>query len=156
MTVNSLYGTVTSTSSNAINLLYRAFNYESFKDSDYIIFQNEQYSYYIVWGDLKEENGRVIGSDIEYVRYYRTDNSSGYNYTYQYDYGTDSSFSLTLSDEYQTTSNIEGVGFVSLAAVQYDYYSQASEEFMSVLDLFVFAVAFLFVIVLCALRGTNK
>lgn len=155
MTVNSLYGTVTSTSTNAINLVYRAYNYESFKDSDFIIFQNEQYSYYIVWGDLKEENGRVTGSNIEYVRYYRRD-SSGYNSTYTYDYGTDSSFSLALSDEYQTTSNIEGVGFVSLAAVQYDYYSQVSEEFMSVLDLFVFAVAFLFVIVMCALRGNNK
>lgn len=155
MTVNSLYGTVSSTSTNAINLFYRAFNYESFKDSDYIIFQNEQYSYYIVWGDLKVENGRVTGSDIEYVRYYRRD-TSGYNSTYSYVYGIDSSFSLTLSDEYQTTSSLEGVGFVSLAAVQYDYYSQASEEFMSVLDLFVFAVAFLFVIVMCALRGTNK
>lgn len=155
MTINSLYGTVTSTSNNAMNLLYRAINYDSFNDSDFIIFQDGQYSYYIVWGDLEASDTRVTGSDIEYVHYYRTDSGS-YNYVYSYDYGTDSSFSLALSSEYQTTSNISGVGFVSMAAVQYDYYYQASEKYMSVLDMFVLLLAFVFVLVICALRGTNK
>lgn len=155
MTINSLYGTVTSTSSNAINLLYRAMNYGSFSNSEYIIFQDDQYSYYIVWGELVEGNGIVSASDIEYIHYYRSD-SSNYNYVYSYDYGTDSSFSLTLSSEYQTTSNIPGVGFVSLAAVQYDYYSQSAEKFMTVLDFFILGIAFLFVLVLCSFRGADR
>lgn len=154
MTINSLYATVASTSNNALNLLYRAINYESFKDSDFIIFQDGQYSYYIVWGDLAASDTRVTGSDIEYIRYVR--NGSTYDSYYTYDYGTDSSFSLALSSEYQTTSNLPGVGFVSMAAVQYDYYYQAAEKYMSVLDMFVLLLAFVFVLMICAFRGTNK
>lgn len=154
MIINSLYATVASTSNNALNLLYRAINYESFKDSDFIIFQDGQYSYYIVWGDLAASDTRVTGSDIEYIHYVR--NGSNYDYYYTYDYGTDSSFSLTLSSEFQTTSNLPGVGFVSMAAVQYDYYYQAAEKYMSVLDMFILLLAFVFVLMICAFRGTNK
>lgn len=156
MTINSLYGTVSSTSNNALNLLYRAMNYDSFLDSEYIIFQDEQYSYYIVWGNLKEENGRVTGSDIEYVRYYRTDSSSGYNYTYSYVYGTDASFALTLSEENLTTSNISGVGFVSMAAEQYEYYSTSGDKFLQFLDFLILFLAFMFVLVICSLRRADK
>lgn len=155
MTISSLYGTVTSTSNNALNLLYLAMNYDTFKDSEYIIFQDGQYSYYIVWGELVEESSKVTASDIEYIHYYRSDSGS-YNYVYSYDYGTDSSFNLTLSSEYQTTSSIPGVGFVSMAAEQYDYYSQASEKYLTVLDMLVLFLAFMFVLVVCAFRGTNK
>ena len=77
----SLYGTVASTSSNANNLLYLAMNYKSFKGSDYIIFQDGQYSYYIVWGKLELIDGEVVEqSDIEFLHYYRKDSGNGYNY----------------------------------------------------------------------------
>lgn len=155
MIVNSLYGTVSSTSTNALNLLYMAMNYDSFRESDYIIFQDEQYSYYIVWGALQEESGVVTAADIEYIHYYRTDSSS-YNYVYSYGYGTDSSFSLTLSSEYQTTSSIPGVGFVSMAAAQYDYYIQAGEQFLTLLDFLVLFLAFMFVLVACSFRRADK
>lgn len=143
-----LYGSVASTSSNAINLLNLAMNHASFNGSDYIIFNDSQYSYYIVWGDLEAAADTVTGTDIEYIRYYRTDSTS-YSGTYSYEYGTDISFLLNLSDEYQTTSSLPEVGFVSLAAEQYEFYSNAS-------DFFVFGLAILLVVMFCALRGTNK
>lgn len=150
MIVASLYGTVSSTSSTANNLLYLAMNYKSFKSSDYIIFQDGQYSYYIVWGDLELVDGEIVeNSDIEYIHYYRSDSSSGYNYTYLYEYGTDTNFSLVLDDEFLTTSNMEGVGFVSLTGTEYEYYAAAS-------DLSIFSVALLFAIMLCVFRGTSK
>lgn len=143
-----LYGSVASTSSNAVNLLNLAMNYKSFAGSDYIVFNDSQYSYYVVWGDLEHTGNQVTGSDVEYIRYYRTDSTS-YNGTYTYVYGEGSSFLLNLSDEYQTTSSLPEVGFVSLAAEQYQFYSGAS-------DFFVFGLAILLVVMFCVLRGTNK
>lgn len=148
MTISNLYSTVSSTSSQAVNLLNLAMNYDSFKGSDYIIFCDAQYSYYIVWGDLQHSSGTVTGSDIEYIRYYRTDTSS-YSGTYTYVYGTDSSLNLTLSDEYMTTSSLPEVGFVSMTGVEYEYYEAAA-------DFNIFALAVLLVVMFCALRGTNK
>ena len=149
MVVSNLYGTVTCTSTQASNLLYMAMNYESFKNSEYIIFQDEQYSYYIVWGDLYIEDGVVKEVEsIEYIHYYRS-GSSNYDYTYVYEYGTDTSFDLYLDSTYQTTSNIPGVGFVSMVSAQYNFYSSAS-------DFYIFGTALLFVVMICALRGTSK
>lgn len=149
MTFNSLYGSVASTSSNAVNLVNLAMNYDSFGGfNEYIIFNDSQYSYYIVWGNLSESDGIVTGFDVEYIHYYRTD-TDVYSSSYRYEYGADSSFSLTLSDEYMTTSSLPEVGFVSLAAEQYQYY-QAASEFR------VFSLALLLVIMFCALRGTNR
>ena len=148
MTISSLYSTVASTSTQAVNLLNLAMNYDSFKGSDYIIFCDTQYSYYIVWGDLSSSSGKVTGSDISYIHYYRLDSSS-YSGTYTYVYGEDSSFNLTLSDEYLTTSSLPGVGFVSLTGVQYEYYSTAT-------DATVFTLAVLLVLMFLAFRRTFR
>lgn len=112
--VSGTYGHASSTNSNVINLVNYAANYDSFMESDFVVFQDEQYSYYIVWGEL-EKNGKngvvsVGDSSVEYIRYYRIDGSS-YGSNYDYLYGVDSSFSL--SSDYICTSNIEGFGFRS-------------------------------------------
>ena len=145
MVINSMVGSVQGTSTNAINLLTYAMNFDSFKGSEYIIFNDSDYSYYIVWGDLKREGSRVISSGaVEFIRYYRT-TSSGYSGTYMYDHGSDNSFSLSLSDEYVTTSNISEVGFRSQVGEQYEFYDSASM-------LLIFAVAMIFAIMLKVFR----
>lgn len=103
LTVNSTYSDVTSTSTQAVNLVNFAMSYEDFVTSDYVVFCNEQNSYYIVWGDLSYNDSSVSGSDVQYLRYYRAGSGTSYQYTYQY--GTDSSFKLTPS--HMCTSNIK-------------------------------------------------
>lgn len=145
MEINSLVGTVTGSSTQAVNLLTYAMSFDSFNGSEYVIFNDSEYSYYIVWGDLKYAEGQVISSGtVEYIRYYRT-NSSGYSGSYSYIVGDDSSFILYLSDEYITTSNIEEVGFRSQVGEQFDFYNNASM-------LLIFAVAMIFAIMLKVFR----
>lgn len=145
MVINSMVGSVQGTSTNAINLLTYAMSFDSFKGSEYVIFNDSDYSYYIVWGDLKHENGRIVSEgSVRYIRYYRT-SSSGYSGTYVYVDGEDDSFMLTLSDEYITTSNIAEVGFRSQVGEQYEFYNSASM-------LLVFAVAMIFAIMLKVFR----
>lgn len=116
LTINSTYRDVSPNSNQASNLLALAQNYDTFKESDFVIFSDSQYSYYIVWSkDLSLSNGTVKGSNIEYIRYYR-DN----NYDYIYSYGKDSSF--TLNSSYHDTSSIDGYGFVSLSNMEYYHY----------------------------------
>lgn len=116
LTINSTYRDVSPSSSQASNLLALAQNYDTFKESDFVIFSDSQYSYYIVWSnDLSLSNGTVKGSNIEYIHYYREN-----NYNYSYSYGKDSSF--TLNSSYLVTSSIDGYGFVSLSNMQYYHY----------------------------------
>lgn len=148
----TLYGTVSSTSSNANNLIYYAASFDSFNGADYVIFNDAQYSYYIVWGDLEKSNGVVGGSDVYFIHYYRTD-TSGYTGTYEYESGNFTDFNLKLDSEYLTVSNIPEVGFISLVSEQLDFYEN-NVEFQ--LDLFVLAVSILFAIMLCNFRRTDR
>lgn len=145
MEFSSLYGTVTSTSTNAVNLLNYAMSFNSFYGSEYVIFNDSEYSYYIVWGDLEHEDGQVTSSGaVEYIHYYRT-STSGYTSNYIYESGVDSSFGLSLSSEYICTTNLQGVGFVSQVGEQYEFYNSASM-------LLIFAVAMIFAIMLKVFR----
>ena len=146
MVISSLHGSVTSTSSQASNLLSYAMSYHSFQNSEFIIFNDSENSFYIVWGDLKNENGKIVSSgEVEYFRNYRT-SSSGYSSTYVYDYGSDGSFSLSLSDEYICTTSVNESGFVSSTFLDYKF-KQGS------LLLFVFLVAAVFAIMIKSFRG---
>lgn len=108
LTINSLYGDMSSTSSNTENLLLYAKNLdENFIEKDYVIFRNEQYSYYIVWGDLTYNGSSVVGSDVDYVRYLRSDSM-----VYSYSIGKEADFTL-LNINYLVTSNITGLGIAS-------------------------------------------
>ena len=94
----------------------------------------------MVWADnLELQNGKIVGNDIQFVRYYRTDN---YN-TYYYDYGSDNTF--TLNPNYMTTSNIESVGFSCPTFEQYEYQE-------NLIDVGIFVLACLFVIAITNLR----
>lgn len=149
MIFSSLNGTVSPTSTQAVNLLSYAMSFDSFENSDYIIFNDSDYSYYIVWGKLFEENGKVVSDgEVEYIRYYRT-SSSGYTGTYQYVSGSDDSFSLSLSKEYICTSSVDNVGFISTSYQQYRFEQSA-------LMLFVLLVAMVFVIMIKNFRGGAK
>ncbi len=117
----STYNDVSATSSTAQNLIYKAVNYDSFENSDFIIFQNEQYSYYIVWGDLKYNGSSVTGSNVEYIQYFRS--GSGFDYQYYYQYSTDTQFSLSVNNEVVT--NIDGLGFVSPQYREFDYQNNS-------------------------------
>lgn len=107
----STYGDMSSNSTQVQNLLSLAMNYDSFLYSDYVIFQNGQYSWYIVWSDKLEVSSGAVSSEgpVEYISYIRT--GSGYDYSYNYTYGTDESFSL--SGTHLTVSNVDGLGFKS-------------------------------------------
>lgn len=105
---SSTYADLSPTSNNVQNLLSCAMNYDSFLYSDYVVFQDGQYSYRIVWADKLTVSGSTVSSDssVEYITYSR--NGSNYDYTYVYDYGTDSTF--RLSANHLIVSNVEGLG----------------------------------------------
>lgn len=135
------YADLASTSSQAINLLNYAYNIESFSDSDFVIYRDNQYSYYIVWGDLVFSGQSVTGSDVEYCRYYRT--GDAYSSSYLYDYGSASDFSLDIV--YAIVSNIPNCGFAMPTYFEYLFYDN--------FDYFViFSISFLFVLMLKVLR----
>ena len=139
---SSTYGDLSATSSQSQNLLSYAMNYDSFLYSDYVIYQGAQYSYYIVWADkLEYSNGKVTGSNVEYISYIR--NGSGYDYHYNYDYGTDSSFTLNVS--HMTISNVQGLGLKS------EYYTSFLDSHFNKYFI-VFGLASLFTLVLTSLR----
>ena len=145
LTFNSTYSDVTSTSSQAVNLVNFAMSYDDFVSSEYVVFCNEQYSYYIVWGDLSYNGTTVSGSDVQYLRYYRDGSGTSYQYTYQY--GTDSSFNLTPS--HICTSNIRNFGFSSSTYQEYKHYYDYS-------CFIVFVGSVLLVFLISELRRCNK
>lgn len=143
LTISDTYSDVASTASQATNLINLACKYTSFVDSDYVIFCDEQYSYYIVWGDLQVDNTySVTGSDIEYIRYYRSGSSGSYSYYYLY--GTDSTFSLNCSNV--CTSNLDDFGMRSAV---YDEWKTQHES----ISLLILACSFFFVMTLIGLRS---
>ena len=117
LTIGSTYRDIAPSNSITQNLILLAENYDSFRDSHFVVFSDSADSYYIVWSkNLVNSNNIVSGSKIEYLRYYRT---SSYN-NYQYVYGTDTNF--TLNSSYHNTSNIDGYGFISSVAEEIDFY----------------------------------
>ena len=135
LSIGSTYRDIPPNNSNATNLLALAQNYDSFKDSKFVIFSDLSDSYYIVWSsDLHLSNNVVSGTKIEYLRYYRISS----NYSYQYVYGTDSSFRLVSN--YHNTSNINGYGFVSTINQQFDlnFYIK---YFLILITAFLFIIA---------------
>lgn len=141
----STYADVASTSTNSQNLINYAINYKSFKDSDFVVFQSAQYSYYIVWGDLKYNGASVSSDKVEYIQYYRQ--GSGYDYVYQYSYGADDAFTLSVNNV--VVSNVEGLGMSSNLYRDYDYYRSYE------LNTILFGGALL-VIMILTFRGVNK
>lgn len=144
LTINSTYRDMPPSNSTTSNLLSLAQNYDSFRNSKFVIFSDSQYSYYIVWGkDIKLENNRLVGSKIEYLRYYRINSS----YDYQYTYGIDTTFNLTSS--YFNTSNIDGYGFVSMNNLEYRYYYDQKNNF-------ILLIAFAFLIAVTCMKRSNS
>lgn len=143
MNITDTYSDVTGSASQTTNLVNYARNLDhSFTNSDFVVFCDHQYSYYIVWSDnLDLQNGKVVGNDIQYIRYYRISND--YSSNYEYVTGTDTSFSLTYDN--LVTSNIEKVGFSCPTYEQYKHQD-------NLMDLCIFAIAALFVIALTSLR----
>ena len=143
MQFNFTYADLVGTSSQAVNLLNYAMNFDSFRDSDFVIFNDEQYSYYIVWGkDFTYTSSTVVGSDVEYVRYYRSGSTGSYQYYYTK--GSENSFSLTYDN--LVTSNLNEVGVVSPTYETYEY------QYNTTL-LFILAISLLFGMML---RGFRK
>lgn len=115
----SQFGSVSSTSDIAIDLLTLAMNKSGFLDGDYVIFRDAWGSYYIVWGDLSTDGDYVYGSNVQYINYYCANTNEG---IWQYESGSDSEFTLGLSGGAFPTSSLENVGFASLIGTEYEYY----------------------------------
>lgn len=151
LSFNDSYGNITSTNSNAIDLINYAISFDSFTDSDYVIFHAEQYSYYIVWGDLTYNNGSFTGKNIEYINYYRTSTGTGYNYTYDYNYGTDTSFSF--NSDFSVITNIDNAGLTNETYRIFDY----NEKMFDLIKNFLILITgFIFVIMVKNLRRSQE
>ncbi len=139
------YADVAQSNSTVQNLISCANNYSSFRDADFVVFQNGQYSYYIFWGDLEYNGSSVSASEAEFVSYIRQ--GSGYDYAYTFDYGNSEALSLTVSD--LVVSNIEGLGSSSALYEQYRSYDE--NMYFS-----IFILACLIVSMFLAFRRTFK
>lgn len=139
----STYGDLSQSNTAVQNLISYANNYPDFLKSDYVVFQNGQYSYYIFWGDLEYNGSLVTASEAQCISYIRE--GSGYDYEYKYTYSDAQTLSLTVSDT--VISNIEGLGSSSALYAEYESYSDNRL-------LFIFMLAFMFVMMLLAFRRT--
>lgn len=143
----TVYDTLASTNSNAINLINYAMSYSSFRNADYVCFEAAENDFYIVWGDLKvAENESVSGSKVEYIRYFRS-GSSGYTNYYSYDAGTFDTFNLAGSD-YVYTTNLANGGFVSSLVGEYQLYN-------TITSFLILAVAIIFAIMIKVFRSSK-
>lgn len=142
---SSTYTDLSQSSSTVQNLISFANNYDSFINSDFVVFQNGQYSYYIFWGDLKYNGTSVTADKAEYISYIRE--GSGYDYVYQYSYGNEEALSLTVSNT--VISNIDELGSSSALYAQYKSY-ETDKMF------FVFILACLIVSMFLSFRRTYK
>lgn len=115
------------------NLISYASNYDGFYNADYVVFQDEQYSYYIVWGDLTVANDIVSGVNVDSIHYYRS--GSVGDYEYNYIHSVESTFQLFVNDSVVTS--IKGLGGSSSLYSQLKFYHYG-------LYLIIFAVGFLF------------
>lgn len=139
---SSTYSDLGYNNSTANNLITYAMNYDSFLNSDFVIFRSSVYEYYIVWGHLRLSGSSVTSTgQVEYIRYYR--DSSG---DYHFEYLTDTDF--LLNSDNVNISNIDGYGFKSPIFSTFKYESD-------VLILLTFSLGFIFLIALCRLRRSN-
>ncbi len=138
------YGDLPSTSSQATNLITYAMSFDDFITSDYVCFRDDLNSYYCVWSDDITWSGSTISADdIKYVRYWRSSNTS----SWQYGYGSDTSFSFSTA--YLITSNVPGLG--STSSVFETFYFQHNFMILGI----VFT-SFLMVIAFISLRGGKE
>lgn len=118
LTVSSLYADLNN-GTQFSNLLNYATRYDSFYNSAYIGFRDSQNSYYLAWGDRDEvivEGNLVSFGHCEYVRYYRQNNTSDWQYVYAKD------DTLSLSCDRLVTTNIPTVlGFSSIEYDEFEY-----------------------------------
>lgn len=145
---SSTYADLSPTASQVSNLISAAMNYESFLFSDFVVFQDAQYSYRIVWSDKLEYSSGTVSSDspVEIITYTR--NGSNYDYTYTYSYSTDNSFRLTANN--LTVSNVEGLGARSELFANFEAINQRRLYQ-------VFSLALIIVIAFVTLRkGSNR
>lgn len=140
------YADLSPTASHVQNLISSAMNYSDFLDSDYVVFQDSQYSYRICWAKELNYNGRVISSDdVQSISYVR--NGSGYDYTWSYSYDDSDSFNLTVN--HLVISNIDGVGAFSPTYDDYKYHHNSHW-------LLIFSLSFLGVLMFLAFRRTFR
>lgn len=137
---HTTYGDLTSSHSTANNLINYAYNYKSFKNQDFIIYQESQYSYYICWGDITLNNNKLYSDNVEYINYTRT--GANNSYTYVYNYGSDK---LDLNVNHVILSNIDNVGSVINTYKIYQY----NDYFIKLL---IFTISILFAIMISFFR----
>lgn len=142
------YADLSPTSSQVTNLISSAMNYETFLFSDFVVFQDGQYSYRIAWSDKLDYSSGMVSSEspVEIITYART--GSNYDYTYVYSYSTDNNF--RLSADRLTVSNVEGLGARSEVFANFESIHQRR--------LFqIFSLALITVIAFVTLRkGSNR
>lgn len=100
------------------NLISYAANYDGFYDSDYVVYQDEQYSYYIAWGDLTVANDVVSGVNVDCIHYYRSGSSGSYEYNYTH--SVESTFQLVVN--HSVVTSIAGLGGASSLYNQLKFY----------------------------------
>lgn len=135
----SLYGSTAPSSSNVTNLINYALSFDSFRGSDFVVFNDAAYSYYIVWSPELQKSGDTVicDSEVYYIHYYRDGDS--YSSSYFYESGTFDTFHLNLSPQYITTSSVPEVGFATDIVNQYRYYDSGTFFFIILVAL-VFAI----------------
>lgn len=138
------YGDLTSTSSQAVNLINYAMSFDDFINSEWVCYRDDTNSYYLVWSDeMIWQGSTVSASDVKYVRYWRENNQA----SWKYGYGTDNNF--TFSTAYLCTSNVPGLG--SISEVFESYYYQHNFLVLGVLF-----TSFILVIAFVSLKGGKK
>lgn len=117
------------------NLLNYATRYESFYNSTYIAFRDSQNSYYLVWGNkdaFAVNDFEVTCSGCEYVRYYRANNNSDWEYLYT------ENDTLSLSCNYMVTTNLSGInGFGSTAFDDWEFAQAIRRMFIVLGSMFI-------------------
>lgn len=141
----STYADLAQSSSQVQNLISYAHSFDSFINSDFVVFQSGQYSYYIFWGDLEYNGTSVTASEAECISYYRE--GSGYDYQYHYVYDDSEDLSLTVSN--LVVSNIDELG--SSSALYEEFRSYNRDKAFG-----IFILAVLIVTMFLAFRRTFK
>lgn len=135
---HSTYSDLSQNNSTVQNLISFAMNYNSFKDSKFVVYTSAQNMYFIVWGDLSV-NGSVISStdEINFVEYSR---DTDMQYTYKH--SLSDNFSLSVNDTIVT--NLKEIGMQSSLYDEYIFREKFS-DFSILLLIFTFLI-FLFIL----------
>ncbi len=141
----STYADLAQSSTQVQNLISYAHSYNSFINSDFVVFQSGQYNYYIFWGDLNYNGSSVTASEAECISYYRE--GSGYDYQYRYSYDDSENLSLTVNN--LVVSNVDELG--SSSALYEEFKSYNRDKAFG-----IFILAVLIVIMFLAFRRTFK